>query len=99
VFPPSKESPSLAPDLNEPLDGPSHQVGDLSVAYLDDAVDAYSAAIFDDRSAFAAERVIDLQFDTMGFVSRGCADVPGHICLCVRIRRGRERSRNRSADL
>ena len=37
VFPPSKESPSLAPELNEPLDGPSYQVGDLSIAYLDKA--------------------------------------------------------------
>ena len=40
VFPPSKESPSLAPELNEPLDGPPYQVGDLSIAYLDDALNA-----------------------------------------------------------
>jgi hypothetical protein len=40
VFPPSKESPSLAPELNEPLDGPSYQVGDLSIAYLDAALNA-----------------------------------------------------------
>src|SRR5262245_48234840 len=33
VFPPSEESPSLVPDRKEPLDGPSHQVGDLSMAY------------------------------------------------------------------
>ena len=29
-------------------------------------------------------RVIDLQFGTMGFVSRGCITVPGHISHSIR---------------
>src|SRR5262245_25638223 len=34
----------LAPNLNEPLNGPSNQVGDLSIADLDDAVNAIRMA-------------------------------------------------------
>ena len=44
MFTPSKESPSLAPELNEPLDGPSYQAGDLSIAYLDDALNTVRPA-------------------------------------------------------
>src|SRR5262249_8276674 len=44
VFPPSEESPSLVPNFNEPLNRPSHQLGDLSVAYLDDALNAVRTA-------------------------------------------------------
>jgi hypothetical protein len=44
AFPTSKELPSLAPDLNKLLDRPSHEVGDLSIAYLDDALNAVLTA-------------------------------------------------------